>query len=142
MSAFTFKQYVFKFKDVNKLTQGEVDGYTLGDFLLPKDGTLVKTKDSSMVFLIQSELLRPISTTVFKLHKFQQSKIVTLTINELAAANLGSFLPPPEKTPTLDFLMVQCSFTVMVPSIMFLLLCLNKEMLNLLQWSRMKDDVK
>ncbi|MEK7651871.1 MAG: hypothetical protein AAB351_01530 [Patescibacteria group bacterium] len=98
VSAFTFKQYAFKSKDVNRLTQSEVDGYTLGDFLLPKDGTLVKTKDSSMVFLIQSELLRPISTTVFKLHKFQQSKIVTLTINELAAANLGSFLPPPENT--------------------------------------------
>lgn len=98
VSAFTFKQYAFKSKDVNRLPQAEVDGYTQGDFLLPKDGTLVKTPDSSMVFLIQNELLRPISATVFKLHKFQQSRIVTLSINELAAANLGAFLAPPENT--------------------------------------------
>ncbi len=98
LSAFTFKQYGYSVKNVVALAQSEVDAYDLGQFLLPKNGTLVKTTDNQVVYVIDNQLLRPVSETVFKLRKYKSSGIVVLNVHELDAAGLGSFMAPPEGT--------------------------------------------
>ncbi|MBU6447789.1 hypothetical protein KGQ24_03045 [Patescibacteria group bacterium] len=98
LTGFTFKQYGYSFKNVVTLPQAEVDSYDSAGFLLPKEGTLVKTKDSPQVFLVQNQLLRPISGDVFKMYGYSFANVNTLDIGELAAAGLGSFVQPPEGT--------------------------------------------
>ncbi len=98
LSGFTFSQYGYSFKNVVTLPQAEVDSYSDGGFLLPKDGTLLSITGSKEVYQLKDQLLRPLSYTVFTLNKFSFKNVVTLGQGELANATLGLFLPPPDGT--------------------------------------------
>lgn len=99
LSGFTFKQYGYSFKNVAHLPQDEVDQYAGGtDFLLPKDGTLVKMIGSDRVYLLQNGMLHPISATVFKLRGYRNASVAILDSGELTAANVDGYVAPPEGT--------------------------------------------
>src|SRR5581483_10034430 len=92
LSAFTFKQYGYSFRSAVSLPQSEVDQYVAGGFLLPKNGTLVKTPSDPTVIVLDNGLLRPISGTVFKLQRYSVRNVVTLSNDELASASLGTYM--------------------------------------------------
>lgn len=98
LSAFTFQQYGYSFKNVIAIPQEEVDSYDSSGFLLPKNGTLIKFADSAQVYMLENQVLRPIGETVFKLRKFNYKNTAVLTKPELANAGTGGFLAPPEGT--------------------------------------------
>ncbi len=98
LSAFTFQQYGYSFKNIVTLPAAEVASYTNGGFLLPKDGTLIKFSDSNTVYELKDQLLDPISGTVFNLNHFSFKNVNILSKGELANATIGQFLPPPDGT--------------------------------------------
>ena len=98
LSAFTFKQYGYSFKNVVTLPQDEVDQYPGNGYVLPKNFTLVKSPNNPLVSQLIDGILHPVSGTVFVLRHYSFSNIATVSDNELAAASLGAFLPPPDGT--------------------------------------------
>jgi hypothetical protein len=98
LSGATFKQYGYSFKNVVTLPQDEVDQYTFGGFLLPKNGSLVKYPNNPTVYVLENKLLRPISGTVFALRKYSFANVITVSPDELATATMGVFVSPPEGT--------------------------------------------
>ncbi|MDB4940080.1 MAG: hypothetical protein JWO40_505 [Candidatus Doudnabacteria bacterium] len=98
LSAFTFKQNNYAIKNIVTLPADELAQYADGGFLLPKNGTLVKTAASPAVYQIDNSLLHPISSVVFKLHNFNLKSVVTLSDGELANASMSVYVTPPEKT--------------------------------------------
>ncbi len=65
LTPFTYQQYGYNSAPPFVLPQAEVNSYTQGGFLLPKDGTLIKYATSPEVYEIQEGFLHPISGTVF-----------------------------------------------------------------------------
>jgi len=98
LTAFTFKQYGYSFKNVVSLPQSEVDSYADGGFMLPKDGTLLTIGNSLQAYQLQDQILHKISLTVFKLHKYKFADIVHFNADQLVNATIDGFLPPPEGT--------------------------------------------
>jgi hypothetical protein len=98
LTAFTFSQYGYSFKNVVSLPASEVSSYQNGGFMLPKDGTLLKFAGNNTVYLLKDQLLDPLSGTVFNLNHYSFKNVVTLTSNEVANATPGTFVPPPDGT--------------------------------------------
>jgi len=98
LTAFTFSQYGYSFKNVVTLPASEVSSYQNGGFMLPQDGTLLKFAGNNTVYLLKDQLLDPISGTVFNLDGYSFKNVVTLTSNEVANATPGTFVPPPDGT--------------------------------------------
>ncbi len=98
LTGFTFKQYAFSFKNVITLPQDEIDAYSGGGFLLPKNGTLVKFTTTPTLYLLGNNLLHPISDTVFKLKKFSMKNVVSFSADELGNANVDGYVAPPDNT--------------------------------------------
>lgn len=98
MSAFVFAQYKYSFKNVVTLPASEVAQYPDGGFLLPKNGTLVKASGDPTVYVLQDQILHPISGTVFSLYKYSFKNIVLLNAGELATAVKDGFVAPPDGT--------------------------------------------
>jgi hypothetical protein len=98
LSAFTFQQYGYSFKNVITVPASEVSLYTNGGFMLPQDGTLLKFTNSNTVYELKDQLLDPVSGTVFNLNGFSFKNVAVFNPGELANAQIGSFLPPPDGT--------------------------------------------
>jgi hypothetical protein len=98
LTAFTFQQYGYSFKNVITVPASELALYTNAGFLLPKDGTLIKYTTSNTVYELKDQLLDPISGTVFNLNGYSFKNVAVLNPGELANAQVGSFLPPPDGT--------------------------------------------
>lgn len=98
MSAYVFAQYGYSFRNIVTLPAAEVAQYTDGGFLLPKNGTLVKAAGDPTVYVLQDQLLHPITGTVFALYKYSFRNIVTLDGGELATAIKDGFVAPPNGT--------------------------------------------
>lgn len=98
LTAFTFNQYGYSFKNVVTLPQSEVDSYASGGFLLPKNGTLLSIGTSSQFYQLQDQVLHKISLNVFKLYKFSFKNITNFNNDQLANATVDGFLPPPDGT--------------------------------------------
>jgi hypothetical protein len=98
LTGLTFGQYGYSFKNVVALPAEEVVQYADGGFLLPKNGTLIKFAGDQKVYLIQDQLLHPISGIVFNLKKFSFKNVVTVNQSEVASAGMGGFVAPPENT--------------------------------------------
>lgn len=98
LSAFTFKQYQYAFKNIVLLPSDEVGSYSSGGFMLPKEGTLLTVKDVPGIYILQNGLIKPVSDNVFKLYRFSKANIVKFSDEEIANAGLGGYLPPPDGT--------------------------------------------
>lgn len=98
LTAFTAQQLGISFKNLVVLTPNEVSQYADGGFLLPKDGTLLKFPNSQTVYILQNQLLHPISATVFKLYGYSFKDVAVINAGELANAAFGKFLTPPDGT--------------------------------------------
>lgn len=95
ISGAVFNQRGLLFTDVVALPQAEVDGYDLGAFLAPKDGTLVIGESTPTVYLIENGVKRPITGDVFVARKLSFKNLMTLTDGEVASLVSGDFLRPP-----------------------------------------------
>ena len=98
LTPFTYHQYGYDAAMPVVLSESEVQSYSQGGFLLPKDGTLLKFATSTEVYELTDQLLHPISGTVFKLDNFSFKNVATVKPAEVAAAELGYFVAPPDGT--------------------------------------------
>ncbi len=98
LTGLTFSQNGYSFKNVVTLPAAEVAQYADGGFLLPKDGTLLKTNKDATVYLMKDQILHPITGTVFGLNKYSFKNVVTVNAGEVSAAIIGNFLTPPNNT--------------------------------------------
>lgn len=96
-TAFTFSQRKAS-KLVVKIEDTEVAGYPKEGFVMPLDGTLFKTENSSVVYLVDKGFKRPVSAVIFKNRKFSNSNVVKLKADEVATLVTSSAATPKEKT--------------------------------------------
>jgi hypothetical protein len=98
LTPFTFKQYGYLTKNVVTLPQSEVDAYTMGSILLPKDGTLVRYNGELTVYYMKDKILHPVMLNVFKLHKFSFTNVAVVAKGDLEGTTIGTFMFPPDGT--------------------------------------------
>ncbi len=98
LTPFTAEQYGYSFKNLAVLTPNEVNQIPDGGFLLPQDGTLLKFAGQPTVYILQDQILHPISGTIFNLYHYSFKNVDTLNQGELSGAAFGGFLAPPEGT--------------------------------------------
>jgi len=97
-SPFTFRQYNAA-KNVQRIPDTELAGYTADGYVPPLDGTLIKSKSSTNTYIMNRGYRRPLTDELFKNLGFKAKQVVLLqTDKELASIPLGT--PPPPKEDT------------------------------------------
>ncbi|MBI4239805.1 hypothetical protein HY620_02375 [Candidatus Uhrbacteria bacterium] len=97
-SPFTFRQYGVA-KQLVRVPDDQVDQYEKKGYVVPRDGTLVKSPSSGeTIYAIRQELRRPLTPELFKNYAYKKKDIVTLRDDELASIDLGTPPPPKENT--------------------------------------------
>jgi hypothetical protein len=92
-----FIQQKFSFANVITIPQAEIDSYDQGAFVTPVNGTLIVGETDGTVYLIDSDLKRPVSYEVFVARKFSFGKIMKLSDMEVKAFPSGAFVYPPDQ---------------------------------------------
>ncbi|MGE5297951.1 MAG: hypothetical protein ACM3KM_02210 [Acidobacteriaceae bacterium] len=97
ISGAVFKQRKFSFASVITLPQAEVASYDQGAFISPLDKTLIVSDLNPTVYMIDSDLKRPITEEVFKARKLSFKNLMTLSDGEVKSLPTGPFVYPPDK---------------------------------------------
>lgn len=92
-----FIQRKYSFAQVVTVPQAEVDSFDQGGFVTPVNGTLVRGETDPTVYLIDSELRRPISYEIFVARKFSFKNLMTLSDQEVTSLPSGPFVYPPDQ---------------------------------------------
>jgi hypothetical protein len=96
-SAALFELLGFVWSKIRTLADAEIDNYLAGDPMIYPDGSLVKSGQSSTVYLIQNQQLRPIlSAEIFESLKYSWSKIRILPQTEIASLAMGDSARHPD----------------------------------------------
>jgi len=80
------------------LPDNEVNSYEFGENALPAEESLVKGAGLPVVYLVQSDMLRPVSGFVFEQRGYKFSDVLTGPDAEISAMPKGSTLPPLDGT--------------------------------------------
>jgi hypothetical protein len=92
-----FVQRKLSFAKVITLPQAEVLSYETGAFLAPVDKTLFMGESDPTVYMMDSELKRPITYEVFVARKLSFKNLMKITDTEAASIPSGPFLYPPDQ---------------------------------------------
>lgn len=97
-SSYTFAQNKITPKQITLVPDDEIASYQRGGYVPPKDGSLVKGPSNGTVYLVESALLRPVLSEVFKNRGFSNKQIATLSSDEINSLGIGSFATPKDRT--------------------------------------------
>ncbi len=77
-----FKENKFKIKDIINVDKKTIKSIPLSkNPFYYKDGTLIKTKDKSTIYIVQNEELKLIpSMKIFKAHRFKVKNIINVSL--------------------------------------------------------------
>ncbi len=92
-----FVQRKFSFASVVTIPQTEVDSFDQGGFVTPVNGTMIRGETDPTVYLIDSDLKRPISYEIFVARKLSFKNLMTLPDQEVMSLPSGPFIYPPEQ---------------------------------------------
>ncbi len=82
-------------------TSGQLANYALGPALTPRVGTLIKSAEHPQVYVIESELKRPLTYLVFISRGYSFADVKTLPQREVDAYPTGEWYWPPDRTMVL-----------------------------------------
>ena len=86
------------FEEASAQTMGEKDLAQIpsGSAIPPKDGTLLKSEETSIIFFVAQEQLHSVSRFVFVHRKFKNKDLIRIKKNEVDQWPHGKPLPPPD----------------------------------------------
>ena len=97
-SAYTFGQRKITTKQIVLVPDEEISSYQRGGFVVPLDGSLVKSAGNNTIYLVESSLLKPVLGDIFKNRGFSLKNVNTLSSDEINAMSIGSFATPKDRT--------------------------------------------
>ncbi len=74
----------YKFSNIKTLPTTEVDSYALGDWYWPPDGTMVLVKGNPTVYVMDKQVVRPVTYFVFTQRKLSFAKVINVTADEFS----------------------------------------------------------
>lgn len=92
-----FVQRKLSFTKVVTIPQAEVDSYDQGGYVTPVNGTLVRGETDPTVYMIDSDLKRPITYDIFVARKLSFKNLMTLSDQEVTSLPSGLFVFPPDQ---------------------------------------------
>jgi hypothetical protein len=95
-SSYTFAQNNIKPKQIVLVPDFEISTYAQNGFVPPKEGTAFKSSDSTMVYLMQDGLARPLTLEIIKNRGIKQKDIAVLAKDEVGSLPLGFYATPKE----------------------------------------------
>ncbi len=97
VSALVFNQRAFA-KKLQIIPDAEIASYTKAGYVLPNQGTLVKSNKDQTVYIVDNSSKRPMTGTVFQTYGFKYSQINLISDQELDAIPMGALAAPKEDT--------------------------------------------
>ena len=94
VSSFVFKQRNFDSAKVDVVGASELELIPLGQSLPPLDGTLVKAQNNATIYLIDNEILLPISLLAFRSSGYRFEDVIELSGPEIDGYRKGPNLSP------------------------------------------------
>ncbi len=101
VSNFVFEQRHFDFVDVLSEAGGILSTFTAGPPLLPLEGTLIKSPNDPQVYVIDSELKRPLTYLVFISRGYNFANVKIIDQLEVNSYPRGEWYWPPDGTMVL-----------------------------------------
>lgn len=97
-SAFTFAQRKISLKQIVPVPDDEIATYENAGLVPPKDGSLVKAKNSTTVFLVENGLKRPLTPELFKNRGLTFRQASEISADEINALPIGAYATPKDRT--------------------------------------------
>jgi hypothetical protein len=96
-----FAERGFDLNNVVSDTTGQLANYILGKAFTPAEGTLIKSPTDAQVYVINSEMKRPLTYLVFTSRGYKFSDVRILPSSEVNAFTTGDWYWPPDGTMVL-----------------------------------------
>ena len=94
VSGFVFEQRNFDENKIDEVGAAELELVPLGQSLPPLDGTLVKARNNATIYLIDGEVLLPVSLLAFRSSGYRFEDVSGLPGGEIGGYRKGPNLPP------------------------------------------------